>query len=363
MTALFTNFNIGAMPLVNRITVAPMCQYSAQDGSMTDWHLVHLGSLALSGASMLVIEATGVTPEGRITPHCVGLYSDANEAAMGRVVRYVRSVSAIRLGVQLGHAGRKASAERPWEGRGVVAENAGGWRTEAPSAIALADGWPAPKAMTAADMERVKHAFVSAAQRAMRLELDFIELHCTHGYLLSEFLSPLANRRNDGYGGSLENRMRYPLEVFRAVREAVPAHCPVGAKISGSDFAPGGWMPDDAVAFAHALKALGCAYVTVSGGGVVLDAKIPVAPGYQVPFAEKVRRETGIATGAVGLITAAAQAEEIVASGKADFVSLARGMLYDPRWAWHAAAALGAEVTYPPQYERCAPKFWPGAKR
>jgi 2,4-dienoyl-CoA reductase-like NADH-dependent reductase (Old Yellow Enzyme family) len=363
MSLLFSPLDLGGVTLANRITVAPMCQYSATDGSMTDWHVMHLGTLALSGASMLVIEATGVTREGRITPHCVGLYSDANEQAMARVAQYVRSVSPIRLGVQLSHAGRKASAQRPWEGRGALSKAEGAWPTEAPSAVPLAEGWPTPKALARPDMERIKQAFVASAQRAARIRLDFIELHLTHGYLLSEFLSPLANRREDEYGGSLANRMRFPLEVFQAVRAAVAADKPVGAKISGTDFAPGGWMPEDAVALAGELKKLGCAYVTVSGGGVVLDAKVPVAPGYQVPYAEQVRRETGITTGAVGLITEPAQAEEILASGKADFVSLARGMLFNPRWGWHAALALGGEVRYPPQYERCAPRAWPGAKR
>lgn len=363
MSTLFTPLALGTLKLSNRITVAPMCQYSAVDGSMTDWHLMHLGTLALSGASMLAIEATGVTPEGRITPYCVGLYSDANEEAMSRVVRYVRSISPIALGVQLAHAGRKASAQRPWQGRGALGPEEGAWPTEAPSAVALAAGWPTPRAMTHADMEAVRQAFVAAAQRAQRIGLDFVELHCTHGYLLSEFLSPLANRRDDEYGGSLENRMRFPLEVARAVRAALPADTPVGAKISGSDFAPGGWTPDDAVVFAEALKKLGCAYVSVSGGGVVIDAKVPVGPGYQVPFAERVKRETGIATGAVGLITEPMQAEEIVASGKADFVSLARAMLFNPRWAWHAALALDGEAYYPPQYERCAPRAWPGARK
>jgi 2,4-dienoyl-CoA reductase-like NADH-dependent reductase (Old Yellow Enzyme family) len=363
MSKLFTPLDLGGLTLANRITVAPMCQYSAVDGSMTDWHLMHLGTLALSGASMLAIEATAVTPEGRITPHDTGLYSDANEQAMARVVHYVRSISPIRLGIQLSHAGRKASAERPWEGRGALSDAQGAWSTEAPSAISLADGWPTPHPLARPDMQRIKQAFANAAQCAMRIRLDFVELHCTHGYLLSEFLSPLSNRRDDEYGGSLENRMRYPLEVFEAVRAAVPAGTPVGAKISGTDFAPGGWMPEDAVVFARELKKRGCAYVTVSGGGVVLDAKVPAGPGYQVPYAEKVKRETGITAGAVGLITEPAQAEEIVATGKADFVSLARAMLFNPRWGWHAALALGGEVEYPPQYQRCAPKVWQGAKR
>lgn len=355
---LFTPLSIGKLELDNRITIAPMCQYSAVDGSMTDWHLMHLGSLALSGASMLVIEATGVTPEGRITPNCTGLYSDANEAAMARVVKFVRGISPIRLGIQIAHAGRKGSAQRPWEGRGALdTKDPAAWQTVAPSAVALAAGWPVPRALDRAGMNSVRDAFVQSARRAARLGLDFSEVHSTHGYLLSEFLSPLANRRDDDYGGTLENRMRFPLEVLRAVRAAWDK--PLGAKISGSDFAPGGWTPGDAVAYATELKKLGCDYVTVSGGGVVLDAKVPVSPGYQVPFAERVKRETGITTGAIGLISDPQQAEDIVSSGKADFVSLARGMLFNPRWPQHAAVTLNASAEYPPQYARCAPKAWP----
>lgn len=359
---LFSPFAIGGMALPNRITVAAMCQYSAVDGAMTDWHMQHLGNLALCGAALLVIEATGVTPEGRITRWCTGLYSEENEAAMKRVVDFVRTISPIHIGLQLAHAGRKASSHRPWEGRGALAPGEGAWTTLAPSPIPLAPGWPTPAALDRAGMDRVREAFIAAAQRAARIGVDFLELHSTHGYLLSEFLSPLANRRDDEYGGSLENRMRFPLEVFTALREAWPRDKPLGAKIGGTDFAPGGWTPDEAVTYAGKLKSLGCDYVTVSGGGVVLDAKVPVGPGYQVPYAERVRRETGITTGSVGLIADAHQAEEIVAAGRADFVSLARGMLFDPRWPWHAAAALGAEIKYAPQYERCNPKFWPGAE-
>ena len=355
---LFTPVQMGKRTLSNRITVAPMCQYSAVDGSMGNWHLMHLGSLAISGASMLVMEATGVTPEGRITPYCPGLYSDANEAAMRRVVDFVRSISPVMLGVQLAHAGRKGSSQRPWQGHGPLRADEGAWTTLAPSTVPLAPGWPAPHAMSKTDMAALKQAFVQAAQRAARIGLDFIELHSTHGYLLSEFLSPLANRRIDEYGGSLENRMRFPLEVFRAIRDVFPADRPVGAKISGSDFVEGGFTPDDAVAYARALKREVCAYVTVSGGGVVLDAKIPVGPGYQVPFAERVKKETGIVTGAVGMITDPQQAEAIIANGQADFISLARAMLFNPRWPQHAAVALGVEVPYPPQYERAAPKAW-----
>lgn len=356
---LFEPLAIGSMTLTNRISVAPMCQYSAIDGTMTDWHVQHLGSLALSGAAMLVIEATGVTAQGRISPGCTGLYSDANEAAMKRVIDFVRTISKIRLGVQLAHAGRKASAQRPWEGRGALSAQDGAWETIAPSAIALAPGWPTPVALDRAGMERVRDAFVAAAQRAARIGFDFVELHSTHGYLFSEFLSPLANTRSDDYGGSLANRMRFPLEVFSAIRNAWPHAKSIGAKISGTDFADGGWTPADAVVYARELKKLGCDYVTVSGGGVVLDARVPTGPGYQVQYAEQVRRETDITTGAVGLISEPRQAEEIVASGQADFVSLARAMLFDPRWPWHAALALGADIEYPPQYARVHPKVWP----
>lgn len=357
---LFTPFSIGKLELSNRITIAPMCQYSAIDGSMTDWHMQHLGNLALSGASLLIVEATGVAPEGRITSHCTGLYSDENEAAMARVVKFVRSISPIRLGVQLAHAGRKASTQRPWEGKSFLKNGEGAWQTVAPSPVPLAPGWPEPQTLTREGTEAVKQAFVAAARRAARIGFDVVELHSTHGYLLSEFLSPLANKRRDEYGGSLQNRMRFPLEVVRAVREVWEKA--LGAKISGTDFAEGGWTPDDAVAYASELKRLGCDYVTVSGGGVVLDAKVPTGPGYQVPFAERVKRETGIVTGAIGLISDPAQAEKIVASGEADYVSLARAMLFNPRWPWHAAVVLGGDIKYPQQYERAAPKAWrPGA--
>jgi 2,4-dienoyl-CoA reductase-like NADH-dependent reductase (Old Yellow Enzyme family) len=350
------------MELPNRITIAPMCQYSAVDGTMTDWHVMHLGNLALSGASMLVIEATGVTAEGRITLGCTGLYSDENEAAMKRTVDFVRTISPIRIGVQLAHAGRKASTERPWEGRGPLTADNGAWQTIAPSAIPFAPGWHTPKALDRAGMDAARDAFVASAQRAARMGLDFIEMHSTHGYLLSEFLSPLANKREDEYGGGLENRMRFPLEVMRAVRAAWPRDKVMGAKISGTDFAEGGWTPDDAVAYASALKRCGLDYVTVSGGGVAHDQKVPTSPGYQVPYAERVKKEVGITTGAVGLIATPQHAEDVLAGGKADFISLARASLFDPRWGWHAAVALGAEAHYPAQYERCGPKLWPPAR-
>jgi 2,4-dienoyl-CoA reductase-like NADH-dependent reductase (Old Yellow Enzyme family) len=262
------------------------------------------------------------------------------------------------LGVQIGHAGRKASTHRPWQGHGFLKPEQGAWQTLAPSPLPLAAGWPAPQAMSKADMRQLTQAFVQAAERAARIGLDFVEIHSTHGYLLSEFLSPLSNRREDEYGGSLENRMRYPLEVFCAVRDVFPAECMVGAKISGTDFADGGFTPDEAVAYARALRVAGCSYVTVSGGGVVLDAKIPVGPAYQLPYAERVKKEAGIVTGTVGMVTDPQQAEAIISNGQADFVSLARAMLFNPRWPQHAAVSLGVELPYAPQYERAAPKLW-----
>src|SRR5688572_3602494 len=244
---LFTPVSIGRMELPNRVTIAAMCQYSAVDGSMTDWHLQHLGNLSLSGAAMMLIEATGVVPEGRITHWCTGLYSDENETAMKRVVDFVRTISPMRIGLQLNHAGRKASAHRPWEGRGPLGPGEGAWATVAPSAIPLAPGWPTPVALDRAGLTRIKAAWVASAERAARIGLDFLEMHSTHGYLLSEFLSPLSNRRDDEYGGSLENRMRFPLEMFAALRAAWPREKPIGAKISGTDFASGGWTVEDAV--------------------------------------------------------------------------------------------------------------------
>jgi NADPH2 dehydrogenase len=361
MSMLFSPLALGGIEIANRVTVSPMCQYSAREGSGNEWHLQHLMSLALSGAGLLTLEATHVTAQGRITPGCAGLWCDENEAALGRIVQACRSVSATRLGIQLAHAGRKGSAQRPWEGRGPLRVDEGPWQTVAPSALALGPGWPAPQALDEAGMAAVRDAFRASAQRALRLGFDLIEIHSAHGYLLNEFLSPLANRRTDRYGGSLENRMRFPLEVFDAVRSVWPRERALGARIPGSDYVPGAWGPEDAIAYAAALRDRGCDFVTVSGGGVVLDAQVPTGPGYQVPYAEAVKRAVGIVTGAVGLITRAHQAEAILAEGKADYVALARAFLFDPRWAWHAAIELGADIRYPPQYERCHPRTWPPA--
>ena len=357
MSALFQPLQIGALALSNRIVVAPMCQYSAVDGTATDWHFIHLGHLALSGAGMLIVEATAVVPEGRITPGDLGLYSDANEAGIARVMTAIRAHAPIKVAIQLAHAGRKASSRAPWEGGAQIhLGEPGSWRAVAPSALPHAAGEDAPEALDAAGLQWLRDGFATAARRAARLGFDGIEIHAAHGYLLHQFLSPIANRRTDDYGGSLENRMRFPLEIYDAVRGAFPAERPVWARLSATDWVPGGWDLDGSVAFSQALKARGCAAIHVSSGGVSPQQAIPIGPGYQVPAAQRIKAEVGLPTIAVGLITEAAQAEAIVASGEADAVALARAMLYDPRWPWHAAAQLGAQVAAPPQYWRSQPR-------
>ena len=355
MSRLFEPYALGELELPNRIVVAPMCQYSAEDGSASDWHLIHLGGLALSGAGLLIIEATAVQADGRISPADLGLWSDANEAALARVLEAVRRYSPIPVAIQLGHAGRKASSQRPWEGGQLIPPEQGGWETVAPSAVPQLEGEPPPRALDEAGLARVREAFVASARRAVRLGLQAIELHAAHGYLLHQFLSPLANRREDAWGGSLENRMRFPLEVFEAVRAEVPDHVPVGVRVSATDWVEGGWDLEQTVAFGRALGERGCTFIHVSSGGVSPQQSIPVGPGYQLPLAERVRAGTGLPTIAVGLITEPRQAEDAIDNGQADLVALARGMLYDPRWPWHAAAALGGRVTAPPQYWRCEP--------
>ncbi|WP_251863387.1 NADH:flavin oxidoreductase/NADH oxidase [Achromobacter sp. Marseille-Q4962] len=356
MSLLFSPAAIGKLALANRIVIAPMCEYSAEEGCATDWHMIHLGHLALSGAGLLFTEATAVEPEGRISPGDLGLWSDETEAALGRVVRAVRRYSPVRLGIQLAHAGRKASSNAPWNGGQLVPPSEGGWQGWAPSAVPHGEGEPAPRALDAAGLERVRRAFVDSARRALRLGFDAIELHAAHGYLLHQFLSPLANRRDDAYGGSLENRMRLPLEVFEALRAAVPDTVALGVRVSATDWVEGGWDLPQTLAFARELHARGCDFMDVSSGGVSPRQKIPVGPNYQVPFAEAIKRETGMPTIAVGLITEAQQAEDILQKGQADMVALARGMLYDPRWPWHAAAQLGGQVAAPRQYWRSQPR-------
>ncbi|HWK43571.1 MAG TPA: NADH:flavin oxidoreductase/NADH oxidase [Stellaceae bacterium] len=353
MSSLFEPLTLRSVTLANRVVVSPMCQYSAEDGSANDWHLAHLGQLALSGAGLLITEATHVSAVGRITPHCLGLYSDANEAALGRVLRFMRQHGSGAIGVQLAHAGRKAASSVPWEGGGPLSD--GAWPVVGASPIAFAPGWHVPRELDADGLAEVKAEFVAAAQRADRLGIDVIELHGAHGYLLHSFLSPLSNRRGDGYGGSRANRMRFPLEVFEAVRTVFPADKPVGIRISASDHVEGGWSLDDSIALAHELKSLGADFIDVSSGGMSPDQKITVGPGYQVAYAGAIRRETGLVSMAVGMIDQPHQAETIIRDGSADLVALARGFLRNPRWVWDAADALGAEAHAPPQYARVRP--------
>ena len=353
---LFAPLDVGGLSLTNRIVIAPMCQYSAQDGCMTDWHLIHLGHLALSGAGVLTIEATAVVPEGRITYGDVGLWNDATEAAMKRVLDGVRAYSKMPIAIQLAHAGRKASTDLPWKGgKQIAAEHANGWQPEAPSALAFGDDDAAPSALTRERMDEIRDAFAESARRAARLGLDAVQIHAAHGYLLHQFLSPLSNRRDDDYGGSLENRMRYPLEIFDAVRAAFPGDRPVTVRVSGTDWVEDGWDIEGTVAFARALEARGCAAIHVSSGGLDPAQDIPVGPNYQVPLARAVKAAVSVPVVAVGLITDYEQAEAIVATGDADLIALARTILYDPRWPWHAAAALGGRVRAPNQYLRSQP--------
>ena len=361
-SALFSPISLGGLTLANRIVVSPMCQYSAEDGNATDWHLMHLGNFSVSGAGLVMVEATAVEPRGRITYGDLGLYSGANEQALGRVLRFCRQYGQATMGIQLAHAGRKGSDNLPWdEGGRPLTTQEGAWQTVAPSPITYDEAWPLPQALDRAGLEAVREAFVAATQRAARLDFDLVELHGAHGYLLHQFLSPLSNRRTDDYGGTLENRLRFPLEVFSAVREHWPEHKPLGVRISATDYIDGGWQLADSVIFATELKKRGCDFIDVSGGGLGPQQRIAPGPGYQVPFAEEIRRQTKITTMVVGMINQPRQAEAIIASGQADLVALARGMLYNPRWAWHAAEELWAEASYPPQYLRCQPARWPQA--
>ena len=360
-SALFSPIRLADLELANRIVVSPMCQYSADDGVASDWHINHLGMLANSGAALVVAEATGVERRGRISHGCLGLYSDDCEAALARVVAHCRRYATGKLGIQLAHAGRKASAAPPWEGGHSLAAGDDPWETIAPSAIPFGPKWPVPREMTLADMERVRSAFMKAAERAVRAGVDAIELHGAHGYLLHSFASPISNKRTDDYGGSLAARMRYPLEVAQAMRAVVPKAIPLGARITGSDWMEGGLTPEDAVIFAKALKGAGLDFVCISSGGISAETRPTAVANTNGQFAEKVKREAGIATRTVGLIATPKQAEAIVAEGRADMVAMARAFLDDPHWGWHAANALGAEVARPKQYLRAAPKMWPGA--
>lgn len=355
MSQLFSPYTLRSLTLPNRIVVSPMCQYSADNGAATAWHMIHLGHLALSGAGMLMIEATAVEAAGRITTTDLGLWNDANEAALVPILAAIRQHSRIAVVMQLGHAGRKASSKSPWEGGQQLPVAEGGWISYAPSALPQKDGDDEPLALDAAGLRRVRDAFVLAAKRAARLGIDGLEVHAAHGYLLHQFLSPIANQRTDEYGGSLENRMRFPLEVFDAVRAVFPADKPVGIRVSATDWMENGWNLEQTIAFATELKKRDVDWIDVSSGGISPLQKITIGPGYQVAFAQGVKEATGVATMAVGLITEPQQAEDIIANGKADFIAMARGLLYDPRWPWHAAAALGGTIEAPPQYWRSAP--------
>lgn len=357
---LFSPYALRGLELPNRIVISPMGQYSAEDGGYAgQWHLVHLGHLAMSGAGLLITEATAVEPNGRISRHDLGLWSDRHAEALEPVLAFCQRHGGSRLGMQLYHAGRKGSVSVAWEGQRPIAPDQGGWTIYNPSPIAY-PGRAMPEALDERGIQRVIAAFVAAAQRADRLGIELIELHGAHGYLMHSFLSPFANQRTDGYGGSREHRMRFALEVFDAVRAVWPERKPLGMRISATDWADGGWDLDDSIALAHALRSRGCDFITASSGGATPEQKLKVYPGYQVPFAEAIRRESGIPTMAVGLITEAQHAEDILSGGQADLIALARGMLFNPRWPWHAAVHFKEEVFYPRQYERAHPEMRKG---
>ena len=352
--SLFTPLTVKGITLKNRIVVSPMCQYSSVEGLANDWHLVHLGSRAVGGAALVMVEATAVTAQGRISPDDMGIWSDKHVEAFLPITRFIESQASVP-GIQLAHAGRKASTYSPWKGKGAIKPGQGDWETLAPSALPFQEDWHRPKAMTVGDLLATKEAFVLAAQRAFKAGFEFLEVHSAHGYLLHQFLSPLSNQRKDEYGGSLENRMRYPLEVVKAVREAWPDNLPLAVRISATDWAEGGWTLEESVEFAKRLKALGVDLVDCSSGGLVPHARIELGPGYQLPFSERIKKEAGIHTMAVGMITEPAQAQQVLDEGKADLVVMARAFLRDPYWALHAAQALGVDVKWPVQYTAVKP--------
>ena len=351
MSQLFSPFQLRELTFRNRVFVSPMCQYSCADGVPTDWHLVHLGSRAVGGAGLVLTEAAAVTPEGRISPEDAGIWNDAQVAAWKPIAAFIKAQGAVP-GIQLAHAGRKASTFSPWRGSGKVAPDQGGWQVQGPGDTAFSSTYPVPQPMNQADIHATVDAFVNAARRALTAGFEVAEIHAAHGYLLHEFLSPLSNLRSDEYGGSLENRMRFPLEVCAAVRGVWPAHLPVFLRISASDWKEGGWDATQSIEFCKRAKALGIDLIDVSSGGNVHDAKMTIRPGYQVPFARAIRAEANMPVGAVGLITEAVQAEQIIADGDADCVFLARALLRDPYWPRHAAAALGVSLAWPDQYAR-----------
>lgn len=352
---LFSPLTLRGVTLRNRIAVSPMCMYSAEDGSATDWHLVHLGARAAGGAGLVIAEATAVSPEGRISPQDLGIWDDRHVAPLARIASFIAAQGAT-AGIQLAHAGRKASTVRPWDGQGPLPPEGGGWSPVlGPSPLPFDAGWPIPAALDEAGLARIVKAFADAALRALVAGFHVVEIHAAHGYLLSEFLSPLSNQRTDRYGGSFENRVRLLEEVVAAVRSRWPEHLPLFVRLSCSEWTEGGWTPDDTVALARRLAGQGVDLLDCSSGGNVAKAQIPLAPGYQTPFAARVRAEAGLASGAVGLITEPAQADQIVRTGQADLVLLARELLRDPHWPLRAATALGHEGPWPSQYLRARP--------
>jgi 2,4-dienoyl-CoA reductase-like NADH-dependent reductase (Old Yellow Enzyme family) len=355
MSALFSPLTIKSITLKNRITVSPMCEYSAADGFANEWHLVHLGSRAIGGAALILTEATAVSPEGRISPEDLGIWKNAHIIKLKEVVAFIHAHGAV-AGIQLAHAGRKASCLSPWKGGTQIAREAGGWQTVAPSAIPFRPGDMVPEALTIEGIQKVIEDFKGAAQRALKADFKVIEIHAAHGYLINEFLSPLANQRTDEYGGSFENRTRLLLEIIEAIQTVWPAELPLFVRISATDWAEGGWNEDDSIKLCGILKSKGIDLVDCSTGGIIPGVKIPVGPGYQVPLAASVKKHAGIMTGAVGMITEAAQAEAIVASGQADLVIMARELLRDPYFPLRAAHQLGADVKWPDQYLRAKPK-------
>jgi 2,4-dienoyl-CoA reductase-like NADH-dependent reductase (Old Yellow Enzyme family) len=351
MAGLFSPFESRGVTFENRIIVSPMCQYSALEGTATDWHTVNLGHLALSGPGLIFFEATHVSPEARITPQCLGLYNDANEAGMERTVRFIRRWANSKIGVQLAHAGRKASTLPPWDGGGPVKDGRA-WTPVAPSALAYDSNSNVPQELDETGLQKVRDDFTEAAKRCVRLGVDVIELHFAHGYLAHEFLSPLSNHRTDRYGGTLANRMAFPLELVDAVRSVWPEHLPLFARISATDWVDGGWNPQESIAFARECSKRGVDVIDCSSGGLSPRQQIDARPGFQVAFARQIRREAEIATVAVGMITDPFAAERIIVEGEADFVAMARAFLRDPRWVWTAADLLGGESFVPPQYAR-----------
>ncbi|HEX9959407.1 MAG TPA: NADH:flavin oxidoreductase/NADH oxidase [Pyrinomonadaceae bacterium] len=363
MSKLLEPLKIREIAFRNRIWVSPMCQYSSEDGMPTDWHLVHLGSRAVGGAGLVMMEATAVSPEGRISPQDAGIWSDAHAEAYQRITKFIKENGAV-AGIQIAHAGRKASTAAPWNGGKKVDESAGGWQTVAPSAIAFAEDYPSPREMNAADIEKAIDDFVEAAKRAVNAGFEVVEIHAAHGYLLHEFLSPLSNQRTDEYGGSFENRLRFPLELIGKVRAVVPEGFPLFVRISATDWTEGGWDLEQSIEFCRQLKEIGVDLIDCSTGGNMPHARIPVAPNYQVPFAAEIRRQAGILTAAVGMITEPRQAEEILRKGEADAVMIARQFLREPYFPFRAARELGGEIDVPKQYGRAIEiQIAKGAKR